>query len=217
MKPARAKVLSAAPVPGLGLRRDPNPKSLEAAMVVGGLRRADCAIRKSFARRTNPADPAPTLARLVGKGTGRAAEVRVKLVLTLLFLASKDNEGTWTVSGKPGSAWAKLFGLEQPEDAGAERVGRSIRRLHAEGLILADAVKGREPKLLACHETGDHKTWISPVPEGSGRGTVAAADLYFQLDRGFWANGWITVLSARAVTALLIILDATWNRGPNYE
>ncbi|WCO67243.1 hypothetical protein PO878_00715 [Iamia majanohamensis] len=36
------------------------------------------------------------------------------------------------------------------------------------------------------------------------------ADYYSQLDRGFWANGWIAVLSARAVAALVILLDATW-------
>lgn len=217
VKPARTKVLSAPLTPSLGLRREPNKTSLDAASTVGKLRLADCAIRHAFARRDAATDPPPTLAQLVGKGTGRAAEVRVKLVLTLLFLASKDNDGTWTVGGKPGSAWAKLFGLEQPGDAGAERVGRSIRRLHNEKLIFADAAQGREPRLVVCHETGNHKKWTSPVAEESGRGTVAKPDLYFQLDRGFWTNGWITVLSARAVTALLIVLDATWNRKPNYE
>jgi len=38
----------------------------------------------------------------------------------------------------------------------------------------------------------------------------AEEDLYAQLPRTFWANGWISVLSARAVAALVILLDATW-------
>lgn len=148
------------------------------------------------------------LAQLVGAGAGRAAEPRVKLVLTLLFLARESDR--WTVDGIPAATWALLFGLNDPEKLGAGRVTSAIRALDEAGIVEADQRRGREPRILVRHETGKDRPWTSPVGE-KGQ-PHSEEDYYAQLDCGFWANGWITVLSSRAVAALVILLDATWDQ-----
>lgn len=187
-------------------RREPDPRALKLAANLGGKREAPCALRKSFARRPDKESPRPLLARLVGPEAGRAAEPRLKLVLTLLWLA-RDNDG-WTVEGVPAATWALLFGFTD-EKAGAARVSGAIRALNEAKIIEADQRRGREPRLLVRHELGD-RAWTSPVGEKGKK--HAEEDYYAQLAAAFWSNGWITVLSARAIAALLILLDATWNQ-----
>ncbi len=190
------------------LRRMPNPDAIELAEEVGRLRLSDCNVRKSFSRRADDTEAVPVLAQLVGKGAGRAAEPRVKVALTLLFLAREGDP--WTVENVSGETWALLFGLDEPKTAGAARIGKAIRALTKEGIVRSHQERGAMPKLLVRHEAGSGKPWKSPVGERGIKGEPA--DFYMQLDRGFWANGWISVLSARAVTALVILLDATWKR-----
>jgi hypothetical protein len=189
-------------------RREPNPRALKLCADVGSRREAACNFRKSFSRRSDPASPAPVLARLVGAEAGRAAEPRVKLVLTLLYLAREGDR--WTVDNVPAATWALLFGLHDPEKLGAARVTAAIKALDEAGIVHADQRRGREPRILVRHETGGDRPWTSPVGE-KGK-AHAEEDLYAQLDRAFWGNGWITVLSARAVAALIILLDATWDQ-----
>ncbi len=185
-------------------RRTPNSASLELAEDLAKKRAANCAIRKSFARRADASQPRPWLARLVGADSGRAAEPRIKIVLTLLFLATEDEEFASRVQA---AKWALLFGLDDPDTQGARRVSAAVRWLSDEGFIDAKRGQGRAPRLQVRHESGDGP-WTSPV--GRSGQKQPEADRYFQVDREFWANGWITVLSARAVAALLIVLDATW-------
>ena len=131
----------------------------------------------------------------------------MKLALTLLWLAREDDR--WTIDGVPAATMALLFGLDDPEKLGAARVTAAIRALEEAGIVKASQRRGREPRILVQHETGKGE-WTSPVGE---RGQpLAKKDYYCQLDAGFWANGWITVLSSRAVAALVILLDATWGR-----
>ncbi len=129
-------------------------------------------------------------------------------MLTLLYLAREGDP--WTVHNVPAATWALLFGLHDPEKLGAARVTAAIKALSETGIVHAEQRRGREPRLLVRHETGDDRPWSSPVGE-KGK-PHADEDLYAQLDRGFWANGWITVLSARAVAALVILLDGTWDQ-----
>jgi hypothetical protein len=185
-------------------RRLPNPESLELAEHLATSRSANCPIRKSFARRTDAGQSRPWLARLVGADSGRAAEPRIKIVLTLLFLAKDDQR---SVSSVQAAKWALLLGLDDPDTQGARRVSSAVRWLSDEGFIDAERGQGRAPRLRVRHESGDGP-WTSPVGRSGER--QAESDRYFQLDHGFWANGWITVLSARAVAALLVVLDATW-------
>ena len=110
----------------------------------------------------------------------------------------------------PAATWALLLGLQDHEKLGAARVTSAIKALNDTGIILADQRRGREPRLLVRHEKGNAIPWTSPV--GRKAEKHHEEDLYAQLDRGFWANGWITVLSARAVAALVILLDATWDQ-----
>jgi hypothetical protein len=189
-------------------RRQPDPRALKLAADVGSRRDAACNFRKAFARRADAASPPPLLARLVGAGAGRAAEPRVKIALTLLYLARDDDK--WTVDGVPAATWALLFGLHDPEKLGAARVTAAIRALNHAGVIKAEQRRGREPRVLVRHETGADRPWTSPVGEKGKQ--HAEEDYYAQLDRGFWANGWISVLSARAIAALVILLDATWDQ-----
>jgi hypothetical protein len=110
----------------------------------------------------------------------------------------------------PAPTWALLFGLPDPEKAGAARVSAAIKALHEAEIVAAEQRQGREPKVRALHEAGDGRAWTSPVGE-QGK-AHAEEDLYAQLDADFWRNGWITVLSARAIAALVILLDATWGQ-----
>ncbi|MDA8047551.1 MAG: hypothetical protein M0Z30_20350 [Actinomycetota bacterium] len=186
--------------------------AVKLAADVGDRRRADCPIRKSFARRESTDAPLPLLAQLVGARAGRAGEPRLKLYLTTLFLA---REGTdWHVDGVPAATWATLCGLDSPEGAGAVRINAAIGALVDLKAMEADRRQGREPRLRVRREDLQGP-WTSPV--GVAGTAHAAENLYAQLDRGFWANGWITVLSARAVAALLILLDATWERDADKE
>ena len=188
-------------------RRKPNPLALKLAANLGSRRDRACAIRKSFSRRDDPSQSRPVLARLVGGDAGRAAEPRIKLMLTLLWLAREDDR--WTIDGIPAATMALLFGLDDHEKLGAARVTAAIRALDKVGIVKASQQRGREPRILVQHEKGKGK-WTSPV--GTLGQAGAKKDYYCQLDAGFWANGWITVLSSRAVAALVILLDATWNR-----
>jgi len=129
----------------------------------------------------------------------------VKLYLTLLFIARPRG---WAADRKPAAAWAWLLGLEDPEKAGAQRVSKAIRAMAEAGDIQAEQRQGREPSLSPCIETGKNVPWFSPV--GVQGKKQADENLHWQLDRSFWQNGWITVLSARAVAALVVLLDATW-------
>lgn len=182
--------------------------ALKLAADVGGRRKADCPIRKTFARRASLDAPLPLLAQLVGAQAGRAGEPRLKVYLTTLFLARGDDR--WHVEKVPAGTWATLCGLDQPETAGAGRINAAIGALVDLKAVEADRRRGREPRLRVRRE--DLKApWTSPV--GVTGAQHAAEDLYAQLDRGFWSNGWVTVLSARAVAALVILLDATWARG----
>lgn len=187
--------------------RRSDPVALKLAADVGGRRKADCPIRKTFARRAAPDAPLPLLARLVGAQAGRAGEPRLKLYLTTLFLARDGDR--WHVDKVPAATWATLCGLDQPETAGAVRINAAIGALVDLKAIEADRRQGREPRLRVRREDLQ-APWTSPV--GVTGALHAAEDLYAQLDRGFWANGWVTLLSARAVAALVILLDATWER-----
>ena len=189
-------------------RRPPDARALKLSANLAARREADCPFRKSFARRADAGAPKPLLARLVGAEAGRAAEPRIKLVVTLLWLAREGD--TWTVEKVPAATWALLFGLYDPEKAGATRVTGAIKALKTAGLIEAEQTRGREPRLRALHEAGDTRPWSSPVGERGKK--HREEDYYSQLNRGFWANGWITVLSSRAIAALLILLDATWDQ-----
>lgn len=186
-------------------RRAPNDDALKLAANVGARREAACNFRKAFARRDDGTGPIPTLATLVGAQAGRAAEPRLKIVLTLLYLAREGD--SWTVENVPAATWALLLGLNDPVGLGAARVGSAIRALHNSGVIQADQRRGREPRLRVLHEARNAK-WTSPV--GKSNEKQHPENRYAQLDQGFWSNGWITVLSARAVASLVVLLDATW-------
>src|SRR5688572_19748264 len=72
------------------------------------------AIRYAFIARAEAADPSPPLARLLRGSGGRGGAVRLKLYLTMLWLARGRQD---PVFAYPAQQYAALLGLPSPEQA----------------------------------------------------------------------------------------------------
>ena len=137
---------------------------------------------------------------------GQGGEVRLKLYLSLLWLAPAE---PYLVQRVPAHAWARLFGLSDPEGAGSKRVYNAIEWLTSHNFVYAQRGRGRTPDLIPRDERGeaDYKRPWHTLPEGASPSAVAAEHRWFTIPQAFWSLGWSTVLPGTAVAVLCIILD----------
>lgn len=184
---------------------------LTTAKSAGALMDAAAPVRRGFVRADAAGhDPLPEgertpLSKMLAGGQG--GEVRLKLYLSLLWLGARK---PYSVEGKPANAWARLFGLGQPDTNGAHRVGAAIDWLVANGFVLADRQKGRASRLTPCLELGGGAPYTRP--HGDDQKPVEEKDWYFQLPQELWSMGWMGVLSGAALAALVVLYDETWGR-----
>lgn len=159
-------------------------------------------------------DGVPPLARLL-RG-GRGGEVRLKLLLSLLWVAGGGDERHAT-SAWPARAWAALLDLDDPEVHGQRRVREAIRWLEDAGFLRTERQPGRPMALQLLLEDGSGKEYVDPAPlakkKKDSKETIHGSDLFIQLPASFWTEGWATRLSGRAIAMLLVLSEVTFS-GP---
>lgn len=131
---------------------------------------------------------------------GQGGEVRLKLYLSILWLGARK---PYAVENKPAAAWARLFGLSEPDKNGAQRVGAAIDWLVDNGFMLAGRGRGRPARLVPRHERGGCDYYR---PQEGDKKNI---DWWITLPQVLWSRGWMAVLSGAALASLIIIWDET--------
>ena len=167
------------------------------------------AVRYRFIARPEASDPSPPMARILRGGGGRGGATRLKLYLSLLWLARNRNLDR-PVFGYPAQQLAALLGLPHPDDAGARRVQEALRWLAKEGFVALDRRPGDVTRV---HLLDDAGTGLPYQPAGSLATRAPRRSqkereqhFYVRLDARFWTRGWITALSGAAVAMYLACL-----------
>lgn len=167
------------------------------------------AIRYRFIARQEASDPSPPLARILRGGGGRGGTTRLKLYLSLLWLARNRNLDR-PVFSYPAQQLAALLGLPHPGDAGARRVQEALRWLAKENFVALDRRRGDVTRV---HLLDDAGTGLPYQPAGSLATRAPRRSqkereqhFYVQLDARFWTMGWITALSGAAIAMYLACL-----------
>jgi len=163
--------------------------------------------------------PTPPLATMM-RG-GRGGEVRLKVYLSTLWMASGFPHDV----KYPARAWASLLGLDDPDRNGARRVSDAVAWLGAHQLVRVEPRKGRPPTVTLLDESGDGSDYQIPGEafadlEEKYKGRVIPPELqwrqrYVRLAPSFWTQGWAAVLSGPAI-AMFLVLSTNWNQqNPN--
>lgn len=177
---------------------------------------ATAAIRNSFIARPEPSAPPPPMARILRGSGGRAGVARLKLYLTLLWLAR--GRGDRPVFAYPAQQLAALLGLPHPQEAGARRVQEALRWLEKAGFLALDRRRGETTRVHLLDDAGSGEPYLPPGPLAKPKNRRSEKDrerhFYVQLDRVFWTHGWIAELSGSAVAMYLVALHEQRGR-PN--
>jgi hypothetical protein len=91
---------------------------------------------------------------------------------------------------------AAMLNLDDPARNGARRINDALQWLHAKGFLVRTPRPGRTPHLQLLRP--------GSVAIGSGR--------YVSLPIDIWEQGWLYVLSARALALYLVLREATGGR-----
>lgn len=190
--------------------RSPKPYALEAARGAAKHAKPTAPVRWRFLERAEEADPAPPMARILrgdrdGKrGGGRGGEVRLKLLLSMLWMV-RDTPALPV----PSRAWAALLGLDDPTGKGVRRINDAIKWLDEAGFVGIEQGPGGNRLVSLFEESGTGRAYQLPgaairaiVPQQTAR---RAQHFYLQLPSTLWTNGWISMLSG-AGTAMLLLL-----------
>lgn len=151
----------------------------------------DAPVRQSFLRRSSTA-PAPLAQFIRG---GRGGEVRLKVYLSLLWIASKSPHQT----DFRAEAIAELLNLPEARTLGRRRVSDALQWLAAHGFVELERRPGRTSVVYLRNDGGSLRNYVPP-------GAITG-ERYIKLPAGFWVNQWIVRLSGAAVALLLVLLD----------
>lgn len=174
-----------------------------AELLAARVRERDAQIRTSFVEQRDPSGGAPPLARLL-RG-GRGGEVRLKLLLSLLWVAARPPHDV-SLSTR---VWAELLGLADPATKGARRISAAMHWLALHEFVQRQDQPGRPPRLVLLEEAGNGREYTLP---GARIAELAAADedwsahRYVKLPKELWTSGWLAALSGPALTMLLVLL-----------
>lgn len=182
-------------------------QALDAAKKAARIARKRAQIRLSFISRPSydPQAPLPPLARSL-RG-GRGGKVRLKLLLTYLWMQTKDRG---VALAYPAQVWARLLDLDQPETAGARRINEAQAWLEKHDFITTQAQPGRANKVTVLSEAGDGSSYIAPGAAAkalSNDPDKARQHYYAQIPATFWTNGYIQLMSGPGLAMYLILLD----------
>lgn len=157
-----------------------------------------CPVRVEFMRKsTDPTEwwSPPTMHMLRG---GRGGEVRLKLYLSVLWLAVKKPH----LVQEPAFSWAVLLGLPDPEGKGKRRIQDAVDWLAENEYLARKPVPGKPPMIELLHDSGTGEKYSSPIAP-----KPTASPTYRKLEPTFWTNGWMAVLSGAALVIWLAYLD----------
>lgn len=147
----------------------------------------------------------PPLARLVQGGRG--GEVRLKLLVSLYMLATKE---PYDIKNLRSGWWAGALGLEDPDVAGARRVSDALLWLERGG------PRGTPAGQALIHldkKPGEASTVTLLDPRGGGGPHIstksAKESRWVQVPLGLWQQEWIVVLSATELAVLLCLIELT--------
>lgn len=190
----------------LKFRRDPRQleTAREAARHAGA---SGAAVRWRFIARTGPTDQPPPMARILRGGGGRGGTTRLKLFLSLLWLARGRPD---PVFGYPAQQLASLLGLPNPPGAGARRIHEALKWLHEQDFVALEHRPGEAARIHMLDDAGSGAAYEAPGPLVA-RHRKRSTDqrekhFYVQLKREFWTEGWISHLSGAAVAMYLAAL-----------
>ena len=158
-------------------------------------------IRQGFIRAEGNG-PTP-LARII-RG-GRSGEVRLKLYLSLLWIARRPPFET----DFRAEAWAELLNLTSAETLGRRRVSDALQWLDTHGFVRVQRRPGRTSLVFLLDDAGRGRAYMPP---GAVQG-----ERYIKLPAGFWVNQWIVRLSGSAVVMFLILMDQYYSTGKRPE
>ena len=180
-------------------RTTPSDRAIQRATAASSrVRDRDAPVRRAFIR-SGDTQPPPVAHFLRG---GRGGEVRLKLYLSLLWIASNDPYETRF----PSAIWAELMDLPDPDHLGARRVKDAIDWLEDQGFVRTERRPGWPSMVYLLRETGGSQPYEHPA---------RSREPYVRLPAGFWSNGWLACLSGRAIALLLILLDNQDYRNPS--
>ena len=157
-------------------------------------RSASVRVPQAFARDRQAHPPMPPLATLLQGG----GEVRIKVLLTVLMMATKSPHATRVAS----KDLAAMLNLPSPETAGSRRVNKALADLEKLNLVRRERKPGYVPNTQVLDPGGTGEDWDDRnLPEG-----------YIALPLDLWRRGWLLVLSGRAVALLIILRELTHGR-----
>lgn len=194
------------------------PESMTLARAVGenlasrtGRKRVQ--VRSAFVEAQSPATPPPLTLLLRG---GRGGEVKVKLLLSMLFAATAPPYNV----NFPARSWAGLLGLPDPESKGAARINAAIRKLDALGYVRVEKRPGQPSRIFLLEESGSKKEYTHPgevwvTNKDADPRTRRKTPRYMQLPIEFWSEGWAAALGGPALAMLLILLNSARGKEPS--
>lgn len=141
--------------------------------------------------RSNREDRTAPLAQFLRGGQG--GEVRLKLYLTMILIATKSPHKIDVEI--PAATWAEMLNLSDPRGAGARRVSDALSWLAEHHFVELDSKRGRPPIVTLRSALGTG----TPYKRGMGQ--------YIKVPLGLWEKRWIYALSGRELGLLLILLD----------
>lgn len=162
-----------------------------------------CQVRCEFIATDTPGPTNPPMLFMLrggrGERGGQGGEVRLKLYLSMLWMASGHPHDVT----HPAYSWARLLGLDDPDGNGKRRVLDAIDWLEANAFIQQHPNRGRPSTIRLLSDTGTGEPYSKPSPASGGRPT------YRRLNADWWCNGWLATLSGRAIVVALAFLDAS--------
>jgi len=185
----------------------PRPSDQALAQLRGADRRVQgrtTQIRRSFI--SAECGPSPTPLSRIVQG-GRAAGVRLRLMLAILWLAGGGDHRHEVAF--PARAWAELLDLADPGVSGQRRIRDALKFLENAGLIDVVRSPGRPPTISLRREDGSGKPYVAPLraPKSKKTGKLARHDWSVLLPPAFWTNAWALALSTPGLALLLILRD----------
>lgn len=182
----------------------PSVEAITAADAANKRAKKDAPVRYGFISRERIDQPDPPLARVLrGERGGRGGDVRLRLLLSLLWLVRDDPTLSY-----PARAWAALLGLPDPETKGARRIKDALRWLDRHQLIGLETAPGRDSIVHLLEETGSGRRYELPGATYNrlkNNRDAAAPHRYIRLPRELWTQGWLSILSGPAIAMLLIL------------
>ncbi|WP_194816940.1 hypothetical protein [Nocardia sp. XZ_19_385] len=156
-------------------------------------------------------DSKPPLARLLSSGEhgggGRGGQLRLKLYLSLLWVAAA---APYEVV-RPARAWAGLLGLNDVEERGTRRVQATLRELAERDMIRLRERGGQPSGVTVLSDLGDGERYKPPAEMYNHLRTnempswTLLRHRYFRLPSTLWTTGLIAHLNGPGLAMLLVL------------